>query len=146
MSWEWVTTNAGLIVAGVSAVAAASGLILNWRALVENTKTRQLQLLNEVFRSIRDTELLLYTKYKKASPEERRDWNSLFFNSLEHFAFLVNEGFIKDKKMVGFFDEAVIAWYEEIFQEHYSSKEIRNSKEFREFKKLYHALKIRHTA
>ena len=64
-----------LIVAVVSAVLA---LILNWWALKENNKTRQIQLLNDVFKSIKETEFTLYKEYK--GKETMKEWGSLLFN------------------------------------------------------------------
>ena len=80
-----------LIVAVISALFAGIGLILNWLALKENNKTRQIQLLNDVFKSIKETEFTLYKEYKGKNKETMKEWDSLLFNSIEQFAFLVNE-------------------------------------------------------
>ncbi|RLG15056.1 MAG: hypothetical protein DRN66_00445 [Candidatus Nanohalarchaeota archaeon] len=132
-----------LHVATASTFIAGIGLFLNWWAVKENTKTRQLQLMNDVFKSIKETELLLYKEYKSTDAETKKEWDSLFFNSIEQFAFLVNEKYIKDKKIAGFFDDAVVMWYEEIFlkPKHYTKEEIDNPKIFPEFKKLYFCIK-----
>src|SRR3989338_3849994 len=132
-----------LIVAIISALFAGVGLILNWLALRENNQTRQLQLLNDSFKSIKETEITLYKEYKNADQKTKREWDSLLFNSIEQFAFLVNERYIKDKKISGFFDDAVVMWYEQIFLKHYSEEEVNNSKNYPEFKKLYHSIKLK---
>ena len=132
-----------LIVAIISALFAGVGLILNWLALRENNQTRQLQLLNDSFKSIKETEITLYKEYKNADQKTKREWDSLLFNSIEQFAFLVNEKFIKNKKMAGFFDDAVVMWYEQIFLKHYSEEEVNNPKNYQEFKKLYHSIKLK---
>jgi len=132
-----------LIVAIISALFASIGLILNWLALRENNKTRQIQLLNDVFKSIKETEFTLYKEYKGKDKETMKEWDSLLFNSIEQFAFLVNEKFIKDKKIAGFFDDAVVRWYEQIFLKHYSEEEVNNPKNYQEFKKLYHSVKLK---
>ena len=137
MTWE-----ISLIVAIISATFAGVGLILNWLALRENNRTRQLQLLNDVFKSIKETELTLYDKYKNSDDKTKREWDSLLFNSVEQFAFLVNEKFIKNKKISSFFDEAVVMWYEQIFLKHYLEEERNNPKLYPEFKKLYHTIKL----
>ena len=49
-----MTLEVSLIIAVVSAVFAGIGLILNWLALKENNRTRQIQLLNDVFKSIKE--------------------------------------------------------------------------------------------
>lgn len=138
MSWD-----APLIIATVSATIAGIGLILNWLALRENNITRQIQLLNDTFKSIKETEITLYEKYKNSNSKTKKEWDSLLFNSIEQFAFLVNEKFIKNKKISGFFDDAVIMWYEQIFLEHYSKEEISDEKNYPEFKKLYHTIKLK---
>lgn len=132
-----------LIIAIVSAIFAGIGLILNWLALRENNITRQIQLLNDSFKSIKETEIMLYKEYKNADQKAKKEWDSLLFNSIEQFAFLVNEKFIKNKKISGFFDDAVIMWYEQIFIEHYSKEEVNNPKNYPEFKKLYHKIKLK---
>ena len=138
-----MTWDVPLIVAIISALFASIGLILNWLALRENNQTRQLQLLNDSFKSIKETEITLYEKYKNADQKTKREWDSLLFNSIEQFAFLVNEKFIKDKKIAGFFDDAVVRWYEQIFLKHYSEEEVNNPKNYQEFKKLYHSVKLK---
>ena len=50
---------------------------------------------------------------------------------------------IKDKKIAGFFDDAVVRWYEQIFLKHYSEEEVNNPKNYQEFKKLYHSVKLK---
>ena len=132
-----------LIIALISAIFAGVGLILNWLALRENNITRQIQLLNDSFKSIKETEVMLYKEYKNANQKAKREWDSLLFNSIEQFAFLVNEKFIKNSKISGFFDDAVVMWYEQIFIEHYSKEEVHNPKNYPEFKKLYHKIKLK---
>lgn len=136
MNWDYP-----LIIATLSAIFAGIGLILNWLALRENNKTRQVQLFNEVFNSIIEKEKLLYDKYKNADKKTQKEWDSLFFNSIERLSFLVNKGFIKDKKIIKFFEDAVIMWYEELFKKHYDKAKIEDSKVFPEFKELYHNIK-----
>ena len=96
-----MTWDVPLIVAVISALFAGIGLILNWLALRENNKTRQLQLLNDSFKSIKETEITLYKEYKNADQKTKREWDSLLFNSIEQFAFLVNEKLIlQDNKEI----------------------------------------------
>lgn len=131
-----------VIFAGGSAFAAFIGLILNWWALRENNTTRQLQLLRDSFKSIKETETKLYENYKNADEETKKEWDSLLFNSIEYFAFLVNEKFIKNEKISGFFNDAVVGWYERIFLIHYKNREeLNNPKIYPEFKKLYGSIK-----
>jgi hypothetical protein len=132
-----------LVVATTSALFAGIGLFLNWWAIRQADKTRQLQLLNDVFQSIKETELTLYKEYKGSDQKAKKEWDSLLFNSIEQFAFLVNERYIKDKRISAFFDDAVIMWYEQIFLKHYTADEVGDAKNYPEFKKLYHSKKLK---
>src|SRR3989344_5109186 len=106
------------IAPAVSATFAGLGLILNYLAIKENNKTRQTQYMSEIFDKIQSHERLLYTDYKNANKKEIEEWDSLFFNSIEYFAFLINENYIKDEKIINFFGDAIINWYENIFVKH----------------------------
>ncbi|MCD6092480.1 MAG: hypothetical protein J7J38_00475 [Candidatus Aenigmarchaeota archaeon] len=128
-----------LIIASVSSFFACVGLLLNRWAVRENNKTRQLQLFENTFNNIKETERLLYDKYKKLDPDAKKEWDSLFFNTLEFFAFLVNENHL-NKKLSKFFNDAIIDWYERIFMK-YHNKDISNPKIYPELKKLYKLIK-----
>ena len=65
---------------------------------------------------------------------------SRFFNTLEWFSFIVNKNYVKDKKMIAFFKDAVIEWYEHLFLK-YMPRAISDPKEFPEFKTLYRKFK-----
>lgn len=138
-----MTDYISLIIAALSAGFAGFCLILNYQSIRENNTTRQIQLLNNMFKDIQENAKILFKDYKNADLENRKKWDSLLFNSIELFAFLVNEKFIKDKKISGFFDDAIVMWYEEIFLKHYSKEDIGSSKIFPEFKKLYHTIKLK---
>lgn len=139
MTWNYplIIATLSAIFAGVGLFLAGGGLFLNWLAIKENNKTRQLQLLTDIFKSIKETEITLYKEYKNSDEKTKQEWDSLLFNTIELFAFLVNERFIKDKKIADFFNDAVVKWYEEIFLEHYEKEEVNNSRIFPEFKELY---------
>lgn len=131
-----------LIIASVSAFFAGVGLWLNYWAVRENNKTRQLQLFEKTFNNIKETERLLYDKYG-TDPDAKRNWDSLFFNTLEFFAFLVNEKHL-DKRMSKFFNDAIIDWYERIFIE-YHKEDINNPTIYPDLKKLYESIKATKT-
>jgi len=131
-----VTTFSAL----VSAICAVFSITLTLLVIKENSKTRQLQLFNDVFKSIKETEAAL-KNYKNSNEEEKKEWDSLLFNTIEYFSFLINNSIIDDKRMVHFFSDAIIRWYEDIFLKHYSKKEIKNLDVFPEFRKLYSCLK-----
>ena len=68
MSADW-----GLIIATGSAIFAGIGLILNWTAIRESNKTRQVQLLNDCFKDFKATESLLYKELK--NKRGTKEWN-----------------------------------------------------------------------
>ena len=130
-----------LVIATLSAIFAAVGLILNFWAVRESNKTRQLQLFENTFNRIKDTEKLLYDRYKNSDEDAKKDWDSLFFNELEFFALLVNEKHI-DPKLGKFFDEAIVDWYEGIFVK-FHKEDLKNKRAYPQLKKLY--LKIKNS-
>lgn len=99
-----------LVVSGIVAnIFAGCGLFATCWAIIENNKTRQLKLFSDSFENIHDVERLLYTDSNTTkNAKTRKNWLSLFFNSLEQFAFLANEKFLDDKRLVGFFKDAII--------------------------------------
>lgn len=56
---------------------------------------------------------------------------------------LVNNKYISDKRMIHFFDEAIIEWYEKIFVKHHTQEERENPKVYPEMKRIYHKIKLR---
>ena len=136
------TIEISLIVATLSAGCAAGSLIFNYLLIHESSKTRQLQLFENIFLEIKNTERLLYDKYKKLDSNAKKEWDSLFFNTLEFFAFLINKKYLEDKKIIGFFDDAIVDWYERIFME-YHKKDLDDPKIYPELKKLYKCIKDR---
>lgn len=130
--------------------ATAGALIFTAQTFLKSRKTNQLRLIEGIFKDIRglQAELMVIKNQPiiddQELPGERNtrqsDWDSRFFNTLEWYSFLVNENYVKDKKMIGFFDDAIIDWYENIFLKH-MKKAIDNPKQFPEFEKLYQRLK-----
>jgi len=128
----------GITVTGIGIVLAFG---VSCKELYESNRTRQLELLTNVFNNIKQLELKLYKDYKDKDEQTKREWDSLLFNSIEYFAFLVNKKYVKDKKMICFFKDAIINWYEKIFLGHYEFKDIDDISVFPEMKELYKKLK-----
>ena len=101
----------------------------------------ELDIINEFFNRIRADEILFYTKYKVQDEEARQEWDEIHFNDIEFFCFLVNEGYVKDKKLISFFDGAIIKWYEKLYVEHFSKEERNNPEHYKEFNKHYNTIK-----
>ena len=133
----------GIFISGLGLFLAAIGLFLNWKSVQENTKAREIQTLSDSFKGIQEIIKDLYVNYKTKSEAEKKEWDSLLFNSIEYFAFLVNNKFINDRKLTSFFDEAIVMWYEEIFLKRHDKLVVNDRKQYPEFKKLYHIIKLR---
>jgi len=65
---------------------------------------------------------------------------SLFFNTLEYYAFLVNQKHL-EKELSEFYNDAFLNSYDNIFMEHADKYQKENPKEYAEMKKLYKQLK-----
>jgi hypothetical protein len=63
--------------------------------------------------------------------------NTLFFNTLKFFSFFLNEKFLKDTKVLVFFEDAVKAFYDQVVLKHIPTEKQRDAKTYPEFKKLY---------
>jgi len=131
------------MVASISAALAGIGLILAWWGLRAETKVRQLQILDNTLNNINQTVQLLYDKYEAESEDKKKQWDSQLFNQIEYFSFLVNNKFLKDKRLIEFFKDAIIMWYEEIFLKHYPKDQIENTRLYPEMKILYKRFKSR---
>jgi hypothetical protein len=129
----------------IAGFAAEVALIITYFTFRNFGESEEIKLAESVFKDIR----MLEDKksdlpgYQSIYEDKYKDWASLFFNTLEWFSFLVNSRKIKDDKIIGFFKDAIIEWYEKIFlEEYYITKEqVNDSNEYKEFKKLYKRLK-----
>ena len=124
----------------VTATAAVTALFLNWLATLNNTKTRQLQVFYQVFKDVQDLQDKYYKGYPTGADDSDdnkiRNWLSIFFDSQECMAFLINkkhlEGDFKD-----FYKDGFITFYEQIFTVKANPVEREDPKQYPEIKKLY---------
>lgn len=137
----WLSEDRGIAISAMAASIAAFGLILNHQSLLENTKSREVQLVSETFDRLQGTANELYTHYKQMGETEKKNWDSRLFNDVEYLCFLINRGYIRDKGLAGYFDDAIVQWYEEIFLKHTNQETQRDDKKFKEFKLRYHTIK-----
>jgi len=128
-------------VSGVSAFISAIAVIIAVSALKEQAAATKFVIFESCFNRILDLEKELYSEYADKREDEKKRWDSLFFNSIEELSFLSNEGYLDDPKMINFFSPAIITWYEQIFKEHYPEEVIKNPDVFPEMKKLYKKIK-----
>lgn len=140
-SIDWLLTIQ-LVVLLVTALAATIALFLNWKATMNNTKTRELDIFYKVFQHIQDLQDKYYRDYASLSVDKQKDWLSIFFNALECVAFLIRRGHIRGDFM-DFYKNSFITSYEDIFLSHASQPEKENAEIFKEMKALYKELKNR---
>lgn len=132
----------------ITGAAAAVGLGLTAAALSYQQKQSQFKIAESVFKDLRQLEKELSeieapsdtytdTEYLDAV----KDWDSRFFNTLEWFAFLINENEIRSRKLVSFFKPVIIRWKEELFDRHLPQGERDDPTQWQEIKKLYKHIK-----
>jgi hypothetical protein len=140
--------NTAQIIAGF---AAAGALILTYFTFRSFNKSEETKLAESVFKDIRMLEDQK-SKIQKDSvlaheraeiQESKKDWASLFFNTLEWLSFLINNKKIKDKKIVSYFKPALLAWYNDIFLDvdYIELDQVNDPKDYPELKKLIEDLK-----
>ncbi len=125
--------SGGFVIAIITTIVGIMVLILTVLQLRQNDKIRQLRITIDTFNRLQNLEKELNT-LKTLS--RKRQWDSQFFNTLELFAFLINEKFLKNKKMIHFFKDGIVEWYEQIYVKHYPAK-VHDKKHCEELKKLY---------
>jgi hypothetical protein len=64
-------------------------------------------------------------------------WLNHFFNKNEWLSLLVNEGEIKNEKLIDYISDMIKTNYEDFFQKHATKEEIENPNVYSELKKLY---------
>jgi hypothetical protein len=136
--------NGAQIIAGF---VAAIALFITYFTFRNFGRSEEIKLSESVFKDIRSLEEQK-SKVEESSPfptallERRKDWASLFFNTLEWLSFLINNKKIKDKKIISFFKKAIIDWYDDIFLDtsYITQEQVEDSDEYRELKKLYKEL------
>lgn len=101
----------------------------------------EIKLTLEMYKIIRENDILYFREYSGKSEKKQKNWDSIQFNTLEFYSFLVNENYIKDKKIVSFFKPMIISWYENIYLNHFKQERIDDPNDYAEFKKLYKRLK-----
>ena len=121
----------------------------------------QHQLFEGVFRDIREREFQYRQKYdipmaeitaESGTPEHENVVRNLdhmrtltgqdFFNAVEYMSQLINTRRIKDRTLHGYFDKAVVGWYEKLLKQLFPDWEKDESK-LNTFKILYQKAKAK---
>jgi hypothetical protein len=127
----------GIYVAIAAAGISVISLFISAWALGESKKTRDMQHFYNIFKDI----IALEEKQKEyVAKGEKEAWNSLFFNTLEYFCFLINEKLLPERPR-RFFEDAIVQWYENIFVKQMPKEKQENPKKYTELKALYKKLK-----
>ena len=128
-----------MIGALITALAALTALIFNYRALKEAIRSRNIATFQSLFFNLRDLEEKYYKEYRGKSNTETKQWLSLFFNTLEYLAFLVNNHLLTEK-LAKFYDDAFVGYYKGIFIPAASPEQQNDPTRYEEMKKLYSKL------
>jgi cytochrome b561 len=131
------TQDWAIYISAISAIIAAIAVCFSAWSIRESRKTRNVQLFYNIFKDI----LALEEKQKASmKKEEKEAWNSLFFNSLEFFSFLINHKLLARDKTLTFFEDSITLWYEKIFVTQVPKEKQENPEKYTELKKLYKEL------
>ena len=132
--FEWVLSNAAVIVAAIAATVAA----LQLRA---SSRATQAQVFDATFNKLRELEDLYYTKNPKFGSPDETHWLSGFFNTLEYMSFLVNANLIPEKPFMRFYSGTIVGWHENIFLKKATAEEKTDPEQYPELKQLIERLK-----
>jgi hypothetical protein len=124
----------------VSALFALFALAFAFWTIWQNNKTIQLQIFESIMHDIRDLQFKFHQEYKDKPDADKKVWDSAFFNTVEYFSFLVNSKILSDKRVITFFGDSIIAWYEGMYIKTYSEEHVNDPSKFSEFKALYRQL------
>jgi hypothetical protein len=130
--------------AWVSAICAFGALAFTAYTAYQTNITRQLEIFDRAYRQIvRLEEKFLESAATGTTPEAALAWRAIFLNAMEYFAFLVNEGHVRDTKLRGYLGWPALHWYDTIFLPGASESELTDPQVYRELKRLVAFLRPR---
>jgi hypothetical protein len=131
------TAIGSVATAGGTAVAAA-GLFYAWRGIKQNTRAMELQILESIFRDVRELDREYIAEFHGWTHEQRNAWSATFFNTVEYLCFMVNQRITRDKALRSFFFADAIPAWRKMFAEHVTLGFIRDEPgNFPEFKQAW---------
>ncbi|HEV2499212.1 MAG TPA: hypothetical protein VGY31_06505 [Terriglobia bacterium] len=133
---SWTILNTLGTVAAAS--AALIGLVFVVYQLRQNSRTLQLQVLEGIFRDIRELDEKWIEKNFSAEmrEEEKKAWCATFFNTVEYFCFLINRKIVRQKELRDFFIVGLRHWWKQFEEYRIKGLIIDTSDSFEEFKRL----------
>lgn len=133
-TWQLIAS----VATASGALLAIIGLFLTWKAIRQNTITRQLQLFEGVFHDLLELDQRHIESFATLTPAQKTAWSGRFFNTVEYLCFMLNRKYISKNDLKGFFTSsgALSAW-RSMFDQHVSGKILGDSPSaFSEFKKM----------
>jgi hypothetical protein len=101
----------------------------------------QIALSDNIFKELRNLDLeLAKVPQGPQYDDDRKQWYSRIFNTLNWLSFMINEKMITDKKIIQHMEPVIATYYEEMFMKNVSVDE-RDFKFYQEFTKLYRTIK-----
>ena len=121
----------------IGSFAVGIGLGLTYVIIKSSRDTTEASIVENIFNDLRDSERDLYD-IPNNDHEKKKDWASLFFNTLDWLGFQIVHKKINDKKYICYFKDAVLDWYDDFFQntDYIESEQVQDPKEFDHFKEL----------
>lgn len=125
----------GAIATALASLIAALALVAAWLGLRQNTRALQIQVLEGVFRDIRELDRQYIAEFEQMSSAQQTAWSATFFNTVEYLCFLVRGKHAPpDALKAFFFDQALPAW-RATFDDHVGRGILgRDEGQFKEFK------------
>lgn len=115
------------VISLVALLVAIASFFVAWR---ESSRARQLQVLADLVGRLSECERDLYDV---APPERQHHVLAIFFNLVEFACLLRNHGYICERPIRTFFDDAVPSWYR-IYSRFAPDAQRSNPREHPEFK------------
>jgi hypothetical protein len=111
-----------------------------WRGIKQNTRAMELQILESIFRDVRELDREYIAEFHGWTHEQRNAWSATFFNTVEYLCFMVNQRITRDKALRSFFFADAIPAWRKMFAEHvtlgFINDEPSNFPEFKQAWKL----------
>jgi|GEM_PF-5006597 len=95
----------------------------------QNALATQLQVLEGIFRDIRELDQRYLSNFDSMSDAEKTAWSSTFFNTVEYLCFVVNNKLARKDALQGFFAEALPSW-KKTFDDHISEGILKDQPHF----------------
>ena len=120
----------------VSAFAAFVALIFNGVQLSRNTTKIELDTFDRIHSKIIDIERRLSNFNPETTTQETvAHWRGDLLNAMEYAAFLFNHEYIQDKRLLKYWADCFIVWYEKFFLSYATQADLSTPTLFNELKK-----------